>query len=72
MSPHRFPLSVVVFCCTALPVTSLPADEGGVVRVFILAGQSNMEGKASNELLEHQAVDPKTSHLFSHPNRCAD
>jgi len=27
--------------------------------VFILAGQSNMEGKAPNALLEYQAKDPK-------------
>lgn len=36
------------------------------VRVFILAGQSNMEGKAPNTLLEHQATDPKTRDLFAH------
>ncbi len=36
------------------------------VKVFILAGQSNMEGKAPNALLEHQATDAKTSGLFSH------
>ncbi|GAB4144628.1 MAG: sialate O-acetylesterase [Planctomycetaceae bacterium] len=35
------------------------------VKVFILAGQSNMEGKASNKLLEHQATDPKTAKLFT-------
>ena len=36
------------------------------VKVFILAGQSNMEGKAKNSLLEHQARDPKTRELFAH------
>ena len=36
------------------------------VKVFILAGQSNMEGKAKNSLLEHQARDPKTQELFAH------
>ena len=36
------------------------------VRVFILAGQSNMEGKAPNTLLDHQATDPKTRDLFAH------
>jgi alpha-galactosidase len=36
------------------------------VKVFILAGQSNMEGKAPNTLFEHQATDPKTKDLFSH------
>jgi len=36
------------------------------VKVFILAGQSNMEGKAPNELLESQANDPKTKDFFAH------
>ncbi|MCA9189880.1 MAG: hypothetical protein KDA99_29855, partial [Planctomycetales bacterium] len=36
-----------------------------VVRVFVLAGQSNMEGKAPNALFEHQANDPKTSDFFA-------
>ncbi len=36
------------------------------VKVFILAGQSNMEGKAQNKLLEHQATDAKTKELFAH------
>lgn len=39
---------------------------GNTVKVFILAGQSNMEGKAQNKLLEHQATDPKTAKLFAH------
>ena len=36
------------------------------VQVFILAGQSNMEGKAANTLLDHQATDPKTKDFFAH------
>lgn len=43
-------------------------DENSV-KVFILAGQSNMEGKATNALLEHQATDPKTKDLFAHLRR---
>ncbi|XAM01519.1 hypothetical protein OT109_09005 [Phycisphaeraceae bacterium D3-23] len=35
------------------------------VRVFIMAGQSNMEGKAQNKLLEFQANDPATAELFT-------
>lgn len=42
------------------------AEAAETVKVFILAGQSNMEGKASNELLNHQATDPKTEDLFAH------
>ncbi len=37
-----------------------------IVKIFILAGQSNMEGKAKNSLLDHQATDPKTASLFAH------
>ena len=37
-----------------------------VVKVFILAGQSNMEGKAPNALFEHQANDAKTKEIFAH------
>ncbi|MCA9117543.1 MAG: hypothetical protein KDA79_20880, partial [Planctomycetaceae bacterium] len=36
------------------------------VRVFVLAGQSNMEGKATVSLLEHQLTDPKTAGQFAH------
>jgi hypothetical protein len=37
-----------------------------VIKVFILAGQSNMEGKVQSKLMEHQASDPKTKDLFKH------
>ena len=36
------------------------------VKVFILAGQSNMEGKAANSLLDYQAEAPATRDLFKH------
>ncbi len=36
------------------------------VKVFILAGQSNMEGKAPNTLLDYQATEAKTRDLFAH------
>lgn len=45
---------------------SVTAQESKPVKVFILAGQSNMEGKAPNALLEHQATDPKTRDQFAH------
>ena len=44
-------------------VSCVSAD---TVKVFILAGQSNMEGKAANTLLEHQATDAKTKDSFAH------
>lgn len=36
------------------------------VKLFVLAGQSNMEGKAPNALYELQASDPATAASFSH------
>lgn len=36
------------------------------VKVFILAGQSNMEGKAKVTLLDHQIKAPETKELFKH------
>lgn len=47
-----------------LLISALPAKD--TVKVFILAGQSNMEGKAQNKLLEYQATAPKTKELFTH------
>ncbi|MEZ6141551.1 MAG: sialate O-acetylesterase [Zavarzinella sp.] len=46
--------------------TLVHAADEQIVRVYILAGQSNMEGKAPNALYEHQARDPKTANLFAH------
>src|SRR5271166_6112889 len=55
---------VPVLLCS---VVTAPLHAGAkTVKVFILAGQSNMEGKAPNALLEHQAKDPKTKDLFAH------
>jgi hypothetical protein len=57
----------LAFCTLLLPLAGLRAEETPKpVKVFILAGQSNMEGKVPNELLEHQAADPKTRDLFAH------
>jgi hypothetical protein len=42
------------------------------VKVYILAGQSNMEGKAKNELLDHQATAPETKDLFAHLRKDGD
>ncbi len=42
------------------------ADAAKPVKVFILAGQSNMEGKAANSLLDYQAAAPETKDLFTH------
>ena len=36
---------------------------GDTVKVFVLAGQSNMEGKAKNSLLDHQATAEPESNV---------
>ncbi len=56
-------LVVSITASLALVATS-QADE--TVKVFILAGQSNMEGKAKVTLLDYQAEAPKTKELFAH------
>ena len=50
----------------ALPAASFAADAPKPIRVFILAGQSNMEGKAKVSLAEYQAEQPATRDLFKH------
>ena len=49
-----------------LAVVAAAEGRAGTVKVFLLAGQSSMEGKAANALLESQAEDPKTKDLFQH------
>ena len=56
----------LVLGITASLATDASAAEAKSVKVFILAGQSNMEGKAANTLLDYQAEDPKTKDLFRH------
>ena len=60
-------LIVWALSAPALPGSSADARAAsGNVKVFVLAGQSNMEGKAVNALLDHQATDAKTKDLFKH------
>ncbi|RLS43075.1 MAG: sialate O-acetylesterase, partial [Planctomycetota bacterium] len=58
------PLIVFVAGCLFAITPMYAADKP--VKVFILAGQSNMEGKARNALLDYQATDEKTKDLFAH------
>jgi alpha-galactosidase len=44
----------------------LSAPAGKPIQVFILAGQSNMEGKAKVSLLDYQVAQPATRALFAH------
>jgi len=49
-----------------LSALTFGADTSKKVKVFILAGQSNMEGKAKVELLEYQIDQPETREFFKH------
>ncbi|MBY0512689.1 MAG: sialate O-acetylesterase [Gemmataceae bacterium] len=48
----------------ATAAAARPADKP--VKVFVLAGQSNMEGKAKVSLLDYQAEQPATRALYQH------
>jgi len=50
----------------ALLVPAPASAAEGKVKVFILAGQSNMEGKAKVKLLEYQVQQPATRDLLKH------
>ena len=57
----------LLFTVPALLLALHPLQANGKpVKVFILAGQSNMEGKAPNELFEHQAAAEGTKEHFAH------
>ena len=54
-----------------LGVANLVANpaRAATLKIFILAGQSNMEGKAKLSLLEYQATAPETKDAFAHFRR---
>lgn len=72
MKTHLRFLAIGTLAATLLifALNARAADD--TVKVFVLAGQSNMEGKAKNKLLEHQATDPKTKDLFAHLRKDGD
>lgn len=57
--------ALLVAAASGFDFSPVAAAEGKV-QVFILAGQSNMEGKAQNKLYDSQAAAPATAHLFAH------
>ena len=60
-------MAVLALCAALAGRQAWGAPAGkSPVKVFILAGQSNMEGKARNALLDYQAKDPMTADLFKH------
>ena len=60
--------AIAVLLATAVVVRAADAaaNTAKTVKVFIIAGQSNAEGKVPNKLLDFQAEDPKTKDLFKH------
>lgn len=59
-------LAAVIVALFATVAVVRAADTAKAVKVFILAGQSNMEGKAANSLLDYQAEAPGTRDLYKH------
>lgn len=57
---------VTGICLLGMSAGVTGVDGAEAVKVFVLAGQSNMEGKVQNKLLEHQARDAKTKEVFAH------
>lgn len=69
----RFGVTILALASTltSLSYACLPASPHNETRerevvVYILAGQSNMEGKSKNELFDHQASAPETKASFAH------
>ena len=50
---------------TALAVGSLVAQAAKPLQVFILAGQSNMQGHAKTTTFEHIGMDPTTKPMLA-------
>lgn len=62
----RLFLIAIAAMAVLMPVARTSAAADGRVKVFILAGQSNMEGKAKVSLLEHLLSQPGTREQFQH------
>ncbi len=58
----RLLLSFLICLCATL----VSAASTGKLKVFILAGQSNMEGKGKVELAERQLQDPRFKDFYTH------
>lgn len=52
-------------CAILLLAATITVQAANTVKVFVLAGQSNMEGKAQNSLLESQATDPRFKEFWA-------
>ncbi|MEM6472202.1 MAG: sialate O-acetylesterase [Planctomycetota bacterium] len=60
------PNRLIKYLSPLLLLVALSVHGSDTVKVYILAGQSNMEGKAKNSLWNYQATDEKTSDFFAH------
>src|SRR4051794_19826298 len=60
----RAPIAIALL--SLLPGIVCAGDQSRPVKVFILAGQSNMEGKAKVAVAEYQAQQPATADLYKH------
>src|SRR5438132_13061644 len=58
-------MRMLLFLLLAVTLVAAPADKSAI-KVFVLAGQSNMEGKAKLSLLEYQIKQPATRSRFAH------
>ncbi len=57
----------IVFLAVLATLTSTAGQaDDATVKVIVPAGQSNMEGKATNALLDDQATDAGTKDVFAH------
>jgi len=56
-----FPIAAITLALLALP--AFPADAAKPLKVYILAGQSNMQGQARLSTMPRMAMDPKTKAL---------
>ena len=62
---NRFAFLSILFALTFCQI-GLGQSENAKLRIFILAGQSNMEGKGSVETMEHQLNDAAKKNRFEH------
>ena len=62
----RTTLTALILTLTAIPAWAQDDAPKAPIKVFILAGQSNMEGKAKIQLLDHQITAPETADFFAH------
>lgn len=66
MSFRKIQRQAVLVCAALLSMTAISYAADGPVKVFVLAGQSNMEGKAAAYTLEPILADPTKGDDFKH------